>query len=487
MNIIGRQKEISLFQKILSSKQAEFIAVYGRRRVGKTFLIHEFFSSHDIYLECTGLKDGALKDQLSNFINAFTQTFYPELPKGTSFTPPKSWQEAFNHLTFEFKKISPQKRIIIFFDELPWLASPKSELLQNLDYFWNTQWSQMPNVKLIVCGSAASWMINNLINAKGGLHNRTTRTMLLEPFNLSETKTYLLAKKIKAKNQDILNLYMAIGGIPYYLNHLDPAKSFSQNINELCFKQDGLLYNEFSRLFHSLFTNPEFSIKLVKEVGSKLYGVSMADLLKKLEKKAGGRFQDRLNELEAAGFIKKFTPYGKKTRDHHYRLTDPYCLFYLTWIEEFVQRNDIPLGADYWSRLSKSSKWNSWTGYAFENICHLHADKIIDALNLSNIGCIVSRWRFTPPSKSAENGAEIDMIIDRDDGAITLCEIKYTSDPYVIEKSYARILANKMISFESHFKPNKQVFFTFITTNGLKKNIWSEDLVTHSIDLSAFF
>lgn len=487
MEIIGREKEIRLFKGILSSKQAEFVAVYGRRRVGKTFLIHEYFSKQGSYLECTGTKDGSLKEQISHFMEGLSQTFYPNLPTGASLTLPKTWKEVFQLLTLEAKKLPLKQSIIVFLDELPWLATPKSGLLQSLDYFWNTQWSRMPNFKLIVCGSAASWMMSHLINAKGGLHNRLTKTLLLEPFNLSETKIYLQKKKNKLSDKDVLNLYMTMGGIPYYLNYIDPSQSISQNINSLCFKSDGLLYNEFPRLFRSLFDFPELSIKIIKAIAHKTYGISLSELAALTEKSAGGRFQERLNELEAAGFIQRFLPYGRRKRDHAYRLTDPYCLFYLTWIIDFVEGGTIPRGIDHWSRLSKSSRWNSWVGYAFENVCHLHVDKIISRLGLSGIGCVVNRWRYAPPPGNTEVGAEIDMLLDRDDGAITLCEIKYSSQTFIIDKAYAKTLANKVDVFERQTKSAKQVFLVMITTNGFKHNLWSEDLITGSVELKNLF
>ncbi|MDF3047877.1 MAG: hypothetical protein K0R73_995 [Candidatus Midichloriaceae bacterium] len=487
MNIVGREREIDTLNKISSSNQAEFVVIYGRRRIGKTFLVQKFFAQKSVYLECTGIKDGSLKEQLTHFMEVFIKVFYPNIPINSIFAPPKTWQEAFKILTSEIKKIPTENQVIVFLDELPWLATPRSELLQNLDYFWNTEWSKIPNFKLIVCGSAASWMKNNLINAKGGLHNRVTRTLLLEPFNLAETKLYLKKKKMKISNKDALDLYMVMGGVPYYLNHLDPSRSIAQNITNLCFKKDGLLYNEFPKLFRSLFDQPELSMKIVKAIAAKTYGISLAELIKKTAKSVGGRFQEKLDELEAAGFIQKFLPYGRKKRDHFYRLIDPYCLFYLTWIVEFVEGSSIPYGVDYWSGLLQSGRWNNWAGYAFENTCLLHVDKIIKALGLEGIGCRISRWRHVPSVGSKELGAEIDLIIDRDDGAITLCEVKYSIQPFIIDKAYAKILANKIEVFERHLKPAKTVFLIMITTGGLKKNLWSEDLISKSLELKDLF
>lgn len=482
-NIVGREKEIKIFETIFSSGKAEFAAVYGRRRVGKTYLIQQYFSKKGPYMECTGLKDGSLADQLENFIKSFSIAFYPGLP----LQRPKSWRAAFELLTTEIKKTPKHKKIIVFLDELPWLASPKSELLQNLDHFWNTQWVQIPNFKLIVCGSAASWILSNLINAKGGLYNRLTRSLHLEPFSLAETKEFLIKKKINVPEKDILDLYMVMGGIPYYLDHIEPSRALSQNINDLCFKKDGLLHNEFPRLFRSLFESAELNLGIVKAIAKKRYGVPLLDLATQTGKKQGGRFQDRLNELEATGFIQRFLPYGKQKRDHHYRIVDPYTLFYLRWIEEIVDGKSIPKGADYWARISKSPSWLSWAGYTFESVCYSHIDKIIEALGLSGVGCLVSHWKYSSPVGDDESGAEIDLLLDRDDNAITLCEIKYTTSPFVIDKAYAKNLANKREVFEKRTKQRKQVFQAMIATMGIKKTLWSDDLVQSVVDLKDLF
>lgn len=482
MNLIGRQKEKALLEKIISSKQAEFVAVYGRRRVGKTYTIQQCLSHKGLYLECTGTKDGSLKDQLLNFIQSFAATFYPGAPLRT----PKSWREAFELLTQEIKK-HPNKKIILFFDELPWLATRKSGLLQNLDYFWNTQWSKHPQVKLIVCGSAASWMLSHLINAKGGLHNRVTQSLLLEPFTLTETKSFLDQKKIKLTERQVLDLYMVMGGVPHYLNQLDSTKSIAQNINDLCFKKEGLLYEEFSRLFRSLFEAAELNLHIVKMIAQKHYGIAFTELAQKVEKKAGGRFQERLHELEAAGFIQRFLPYGRKKRDHYYKVIDEYCLFYLKWIIDLVEGRELPKGADYWSRIIKTPQWFNWAGYSFETICYKHVDKIIKKLGLDGIGCFVSHWCYRADSTQKEEGAQIDLLLDRDDGAITLCEIKCTDQPFAIDKTYAKTLLNKIDVFEKSLKKPKQIFLAIITASSFKQNAWSEELVHHTVELKDLF
>ncbi len=479
MNLIGREKEKIILEKMLSSEQAEFVTVYGRRRVGKTYMIQQYLAHRGLYFECTGTKDGRMGDQLLNFIQSFGDVFYPGIP----LRVPKNWREAFDLLTQEIKK-HPHKKIILFFDELPWLASPKSNLVQNLDYFWNTQWNKYPNVKLIVCGSAASWMLSHLINAKGGLHNRVTRVLRLEPFVLSETKEFLDQKKIKLTEKQVLDLYMVMGGVPYYLNQLDSTKSIAQNINDICFKKEGLLYTEFNRLFQSLFDAAELNLHIVKEIAQRHYGISFSELVKKVGKKTGGRFKERLTELEAAGFIQRFLPYERKKRDHYYRVIDEYTLFYLRWIGDLVEGKELPKGADYWTRISKTALFFSWAGYSFETVCYKHVDKIIKALGLEGIGCFVGHWAYRGDK---EEGTEIDLLLDRDDGAISLCEIKYTSQPFVIDKSYAKVLINKGDVLEKSLKEPKQIFFAMITASGLKQNAWSDELVHHTVTLKDLF
>ncbi len=480
-NIVGREKEIKILDQVISSKKSEFVAIYGRRRVGKTYLVHQYLADKGVYFECTGIKDGAMREQLKNFILNFQTTFYPNLTLST----PKSWKEAFEMLTNKINEISKTKKMIIFLDELPWLSTRKSKFLQEIDYFWNTQWSRMQNVKLIVCGSAASWILDNLINAKGGLHNRITYQILVEPFSLSETKKFLEMMDIDLKPMQILDLYMIMGGIPFYLSKLQKNKSVAQNINDLCFTKEGLLHSEFLRLFKSLFDAYEINVRTIRAIAKFRYGVSYKDLVKTVGKKAGGRFTERLNELEAAGFIQKLLPYGKTKRDHYYRIKDEYTMFYLKWIESTVGK--IPKGSNYWMTILKSPAWNSWVGCAFEIVCHKHENKIIEALHLNNIGCLVGSWKYIPPQGEKSQGAQIDLLFDRNDNAITLCEIKYSAKPYSIDKAYSKNLLNKKEVFKKGTETSKELFVCMITTMGIRKNTWSAEIVNEIVELGALF
>ncbi len=303
--------------------------------------MRRLFESKGVFIQVTGIKDGSLADQLKHFSEGFAAAFY----KGAVLQPPANWYDALQLLTEKIKELPNSKKVTIFLDELPWLATKKSELLQNLDVFWNTLWSDMPNVKLIVCGSAASWMLDKLINAKGGLHNRLTTIVKLEPFTLAETKLLLLKQGINYTNKQILDIYMAFGGIPHYLTQVKKSLSPLQNINNICFHEDGLLY----------FEKADISIAIIKEIAKHRDGVLSDDLVKRLGMSSGGTFVNRLNELVAAGFIELFVPYGRVVRDHYYRIVDEYTMFYLTWIDSIKGGGIQQPKSNYWKNYQQSS------------------------------------------------------------------------------------------------------------------------------------
>ncbi|MDN3506971.1 MAG: ATP-binding protein [Simkaniaceae bacterium] len=482
MAIIGREKEKKTFEKVLRSREAEFVALYGRRRVGKTFLVREYFSKKGTFFEFSGLKNASISIQLENFAKALSRTFYKNAP----LKVPKDWQEAFEMLTEQVEKHPKSKKIILFLDEFPWLATRRSGVVQALDYFWNQFWSRFPNLIVVVCGSAASWMLEHLIQAKGGLHNRLTRRILLEPFNLKEVERFLKSRKIKLNQKQVVDLYMCMGGIPYYLKELEPGKSATQLIDRICFQKDGLLHTEFENLFHSLFDHADLHFDIVREIAKMGNKISRQELIKNLRLTSGGNLKKRLNELEASGFVQAYVPYGKKERDRYFRITDEYSLFYLKWIEP-LRKTGTRMGRDYWKNLVKTPKISTWAGYAFENVCLKHIHQIQGALGLERIACKTGTWRFIPKKGGAEEGAQIDLLFDREDGVITICEIKYSDKLFALDKQYAKKLMKKMDIFEEKFRTQKELFLALITTVGLKKTAWAEEMVQDVVTLKDLF
>lgn len=425
-----------------------------------------------------GQHKASLSTQLNNFSHAFSSKYLGNY----KLAQPTSWNQAFSFLTEKIKQTPKNKKCILFFDELPWLANKKSGFLQALDYYWNTQWSQHPNVILIVSGSAASWMLDKLIHAKGGLHNRLTHTINLKPFSLQETCQYLKANSFNYNNAHALQLYMIIGGVPYYLDALNQKHSVTQNINEICFKENGLLYNEFTHLFAALFDQHTLNEAIVRAIATKRYGISRDELLAKLKLTSGGSFNKRLQELEAAGFIQSFTPFGYSKKYQWFRISDEYVYFYLDWIEPQKNKSLSPGSQGYWHQQTNTPRWHSWAGYAFEAFCTKHLLAIKNALGLQHVMINASQWRKI--KKNGKNGAQIDLLLDRNDDTITLCEIKYThKKPYTLTRADAKNIAHKLDCFERAHKTNSRLELCLITNSDLTKNSWSEGLIDKTINL----
>lgn len=486
--VFGRDREVALLDTVCASGKAELVALYGRRRVGKTYLIREYFAGRgSFYCEFTGQKDAPLAAQLTHFREVLETAFY----RGRPIPRLHSWSEAFSTLakalgaTIKAQKI---ERAVVFLDELPWMAAPKSGLIQALDHSWNTQFSRMPELIVVVCGSAASWMLDNLIHAKGGLHNRITRQIRLLPFTLPEVRDFLSRRSIRLTLQAVIELYMAIGGVPHYLDQLDKRLSVDQNIAALCFSKDGILRTEFTTLFRALFGESDVYERIVRVLARKRAGVTRNELLSALKAVSGGSLNRRLTELEEAGFIARITPYGKRKKNTLHRIIDPYVYFYLSWIERAPDGVFRTNGEKYWLEKRRTHAYEAWAGYTFETICLTHVSWIQRALRLDHISFEVGSWCFVPAAGHAERlGAQVDLLFDRDDQVISLCEIKHNAESFSIDKAHARELKRKLETFQSVTRTRKHLQLVLITLNGFKPNIWSEGLVDVSLSTDEIF
>lgn len=485
LRLVGRAEEQALLQEFYCSLSPEFLAVYGRRRVGKTFLIKQFFLKKKcLFFSVTGIQHGELADQIDRFVSAIGQIFY----KGAALKPAWDWFEAFDFLLSAIQKfLGKNQKLVLFFDEFPWLVTHRSKLLAVLEYFWNQSWSQDVRIKLIICGSSASWIINNVLNNKGGLHNRVTRRMQLLPFNLRDSKKFLASQGIKLNNRQITQLYMVTGGIPYYLSSLKSGLSAEQLIESLAFKRDSLLFHEFDNLFSSLFDHAEIYIDLIRVIAKHRYGVDEETIVRSCKNMSrGGRLNSRLKQLEDAGFVVSVLPFQKK-RGIYYRVIDEYTLFYFRWIEplkKILQKSSLEAG--YWERQCHSPAWASWSGYAFEAICYKHLSQIRKKLAISP-SALAHVWRYLPKKGEKAEGAQIDLLFDRNDDAITVCEIKYSDKPFVITKPYAKNLLNKCEVFVKNTRTTKQVLLAMVSSAGVKRNLYTEDLVTGVVTLDDLF
>jgi AAA+ ATPase superfamily predicted ATPase len=482
MNIIGRKRELRVLQEVYDSPQAEFVAVYGRRRVGKTHLIVQFFNSKTcFFLYVVGMKDGSLTDQLRHFTQAVFSTFNPGLALPDYYF--NSWDAALAQLTTLINNVQKKRKIILFFDELPWLATPRSKLLQSLEYHWNRHWVHDKRLKLVVCGSAASWMLSKIVYNKGGLHNRITRSIRLEPFTLSESKSYLHHLGIRYNNRQTLEIYMAIGGIPHYLRLLKPGLSPAQNISSVCFQPQGGLKEEFNQLFVSLFEESAAYEEIILLIAAKRRGLSRAEIIKSAKlSKDGGRLTTRLKELEEAGFIMSHIPW-KQEQGIYYKVIDEYVLFYLSWIKHIANKK---ISRDYWQSCANSPAYYAWAGLSFEAVCEKHLEAIRKAIAIPDDSVAYS-WQYFPKKEKDEEGAQIDLLFDRKDQIVTICEIKYTEKPFSIDKEYASRLLTKINVYRKQTDCKKEIFVAFISASGLKPSLYSVDLVTNEATLEDLF
>lgn len=484
--LIGRVAEKKVLTAAFDSKEAEFLLVYGRRRIGKTFLIRRFFEKKPcFFFQITGINQAPLDLQLREFKNEIERVFFYGGQQGPRLQEPQNWLDAFTMLNQAIVLFGKRKKVVIFLDEFPWLATRKSGVLQALDYMWNRFWVNAPRIKLIVCGSAASWMIENILNNKKGLHNRVTRRLRLEPFTLVETQGYLKHQGICLTQNQILSLYMCIGGVPYYLRSCEKGLSATQIINQLCFHPKGVLRNEFQNLFSSLFEHAESHEVIIRLIASQRGGISRKVIEETLELK-GGRLTSRLKELEEAGFIMTLMPQGRE-RGTFYKVIDEYTLFYLSWIAPTQKaRFTQDISDAHWEVLSQTAAWKDWSGYAFEAVCYKHLLQIRKALKIPE-GSLATSWRFVPPAKSTEEGAQIDLLFNRPDSVVNLCEIKYCTSPYTLDKAYAQDLARKARAYQSKTKIPKQIFFSMITASRLKKNLYAEEFISSEVMLEDLF
>ncbi len=459
MNIIGREREKDIISKCLESKKPEFLVVYGRRRVGKTYLIREYFNEKFSFYT-TGIPDQKTRSQLKAF-NESLSNYGDDTGR-----VPKDWFEAFRRL----RKILESKEVyrdaisgkkVVFIDEVPWMDTARSDFKSAFDYFWNSWGSAQEDLLLIVCGSATSWIILNILNDKGGFHNRVTKQMRINPFNLNECKQFYIDNGINFSRDQIIESYMIFGGIPYYLNLLDSRLSLTQNVDNLIFDERGDLHYEYDHLFGSLFKRPDNHIKIIETIASQKRGLQRTDLVSQSGVPDGDGLTKAIRELEQCGFIRQYKNIANAQNGCFYQLIDPFVLFCLYFRNGKIKS---------WQSFIKSPDYYAWRGNAFETVCLEHIPQIKLALGISGIESSEYSWK----SKKKKGGAQIDLLIDRRDDVINLCEMKCTDKPYEVKAEYRENLINKITVFTEEVNMKKSVHVTLVTSNGYKRNEYSD-------------
>ena len=461
--MIGRIKEQKILKEAYNSEYSQFVAVYGRRRIGKTFLVRETFE-YSFTFQHAGAATESLKGQLGLFrtsLQDFGHSDCPEL---------KTWHEAFNQLKVLIQN-SKSKKKTIFLDEAAWMDTPRSNFLSALEHFWNSWASNRKDVLLIICASATSWIINKVFKNRGGLHNRVTVRIPLAPFTLKECELYSKERGLKLNRYQILNLYMVMGGVALYWSILDKRLSAVQNIDQLFFNKDAKLNGEFYDLYNSLFKHPEAYKAIVVALGKHLPGLTRQELLKHTGQADNGVFSDRLEELEECGFIMKMRAFPKNKKESIYKLCDNFTIFYFKYIKTNAGIED------FWTKNFKSQSIRSWSGFAFERVCLQHIGQIKKAIGIAAVSTTEHMWRFVPEKGEKDiKGAQIDLLIDRDDNVINVCEMKWASEEFVIQKADDADIKNKVSALERETGTKKAIHVTMVTTYGVKHNMYYDEI-----------
>lgn len=472
--MIGRKREVKELNRLYDGNKAELVAIYGRRRIGKTFLVDETFGDR-ITFRHAGLSPaeedskGLLSLQLEHFYNSLDIQGMEKCKK------PKSWLDAFLLLEKFLQSRDNGKRQLVFLDELPWLDTPKSGFIRAFEAFWNTWGCHRKNLMVIVCGSANSWIQDKLLNNHGGLYNRVTYEIKLSPFNLNECEAMYKSNHVNMSRYDIVQSYMIFGGVPYYMGCVNPEMSLAQNVDHLFFKRNAIFRDEYNRLFASIFVNPEAVKNIVQLLYTRNAGYTRNEIVEKLKITDGGRLSRNLNALISSDFVIKYVPFGYGKRKEHYKLVDPFCIFYLHFIKDQKK-----ISEKFWQQNITSQAISTWRGYAFENVCFNHIEQIKFALGVPAVISNASAW-----SKKEDDtkGTQIDLIISRNDNVINMCEIKYYSGPFKVGKEYyAKILRRQSVLSEM-VSSKKAIHSTLITTFGLVDNEYSSAFIkTISLD-----
>ncbi len=460
--LIGRDKEKSILLGALSSEDSQFIAVYGRRRIGKTFLIRESYDNKFCF-QFTGAANLSARKQLARFRRSLKEHGLNDVPNLTN------WLDAFGELK-RFICSQPEGKKVIFIDELPWMDAPRSNFLSEIEAFWNGWASARKDIVFVVCGSATSWMVKKIIKNKGGLHNRLTQRISLQPFSLKLCEEMLKLRGIVFSRRQILELYMIFGGVPYYWSLINKGASVAQETDRLIFAKDGNLHDEFEMLYASLFKKTEPYIKVIKILAGKKMGMTRQELITAGKFNDNGAFTNILNDLEWCGFIRGYYMPGYKTKHEIFQLIDHFTLFYYEFIDG--RRN----GKNYWKSMQGKPQYNTWCGLAFERVCLWHIEQIKIKLGINGIASNEYAWRNVSDKEQNISGTQIDLLIDRSDDIINLCEMKYSKDTYSISEKYEKELLRKKTVFSEFTKTQKAIHTIMVTTYGITSNAYSNEI-----------
>ena len=452
MAIIGRREEIRELEKCEKSKKSELVCVYGRRRVGKTYLVEQSFANLFAF-RATGVESGNTRTQLKSFYQRLVEA------GDTERRVPQDWFEAFSRLerilAAENIRRSIHGKRIVFFDEFPWFATPRSDFLEAFGEFWNRCGTAQGDFLFIICGSATSWIIKNILEDTGSLYNRVTSQIFLRPFSLRETELYMESRVFGWSRRQIVECQMIFGGLPYFFDLLNPDESLTWNINALIFKPHALLRHESKKLLEATLKKSPAYNDILKCLSSHYYGMQKNACFASLDI-SQGTFSRAVEDLIKCGYVHESVDRYSKGHPLRLQLIDPFLLFHYNFLEKGY--SETTRFEDF---KSDTGRYNNWRGHAFEILCMYHIDHIKNALGISGVRTNSYAW------VSEKNEAQIDLVLDRDDGIVNICEEKYTDTAFAVSAEYEERLLKKMDIYRAETKTKKALKIVMICTENL--------------------
>ncbi len=468
MKIISRKEEKKDLEYCERSKKSELICVYGRRRVGKTFLVEQTF--RDFAFRAVGLEKGTTKQQLKSFGQRLIE--YGDDIKQT----PENWFEAFSRLdkilSGESIRRSLNGKKIVFLDEFPWFATKKSDFLVAFEDYWNRRGTQDGDLLFIICGSATSWIIKNVIKNTGNMFQRVTKKICVEPFTLAETELFFKDREFDWSREQIAECQMIFGGLPFFFDLMNTSQSLVKNINRLLFDKDALFGDETKKLLDATLSESPIYEKILSKLAFARYGIKKSELQVEIAA-PNGTYGRAVQDLVDCGYVIEYKKKYEEYNPLYIQLVDPFLLFHYHYLSK-EKRID-----SYEDLIGNIGRYDNWRGTAFEILCLNNTASIKSALGIRGVKTECYPWYNSTDKKNER--VQIDMVIERADKITNLCEIKYTNKPFVIDASYEQELIKKRDIFKEKTGTSqalKVIIISAAGVSGTRYTSYISDIIT---------
>ncbi len=474
MKLVARSAETDELKRCERSGKSELVCVYGRRRVGKTYLVEQTFSGSFAF-RATGVEGGNMRQQLKSFNQRLQEHGDPQR------TIPKNWFEAFSRLDIVLSREdaarSPYGKKVVFLDEFPWFATARSEFLMAFGEFWNRRGTAGDDIMVVICGSATSWIVGNVLENTGSLYNRVTSQVYLEPFCLGDAERFFVDRGFGWTRSQIAESHMVFGGLPYFLELLDPNESLRANIERLCFAPHALLAHESSKLLEATLKKSPAYDRLLSYLAKHRCGVEKQACFEQTGL-AKGTFARAVDDLLKCGYIREFKVPTKRGKPLFLQLVDPFLLFHYRFLSK---KSGDRVGS--WSDcIQDEARYKSWRGCSFEILCVLHEAQIKRALGISGVRTRCYPWT----SDQGAGGAQIDLVIERDDGIINICEMRCTDRPFSMDAATEASLLNKVDVFKRETGAKNPVKIVVVSASGIA-GVAHTEYISRTITLDDLF